>query len=405
VDNKILDVLRRILHDYGEDMFTSMQRVNAILLDLAPENPKERILVRNFVELGGYQTIKNADDFKLAESKLTQSLTDRFSMHESAAFWVVRVFGALLEKIRPTEVPSLTSGSKEYVVQSTKAIISGQVSIGKNHVVAVSSDGKVFAGGENDYHQSDVAHWRDIVAVAAGDVHTLGLRADGVVFAAGSNIHDECDVSGFHDVAAVFAHGNNSVFVMKNGSAAIVGRSKLNLSEFNEIKSITSYPEGVIGVKKDGTVTIAGYVTDETAIEMQWLLAQNNVADVIATYNDGLIVLTKDGRLLKSGEPENYFAQWRDVTGIANVSNGFAILSSDGTVRVVSYDRTKPRLVTEADKWKGIIAIYGGYRRLIALSGDGNLHVAYTHVGWLMLNPAMSIDYAQNWYPVGVASI
>jgi len=272
-------------------------------------------------------------------------------------------------------------------------------------VVAVSSDGRAFAGGENDYHQCDIAHWYDIVAVAAGDAHTLGLRADGVVLAAGSNAHDECDVSHFSDVVAIFAFGNNSAIVMKNGSAASVGRSKLNLSEFTDIESISPYPEGIIGVKRNGTATISGLVTDETADEIEWLLMQENVADVIATLVDGMIVLTKEGKLLKSGEPESYYAQWRDVVSIANVSNGFAILSSDGTVRVLSYDRTKPRLITEADNWKGIKAIYGGYRRLVALTEDGSLLVAYTHVGWLMLNQAMSIDYVKNWYPIGVGSL
>ena len=403
--NKMPDVLKRILHEYGEDMFMSMQRINAILLDLAPDCPKERILVRNFVEFGGYQALKNADEYKLTESRLVQGLVDRFSMHERAAFWVVRTFGALLDVIEQHEVPALTADSKEYIEHTIKPKLSGQVSIGRNHVAALSPDGKVFAGGENNFHQCDVSHWRDIVAVAAGDTHTLGLRADGVVLASGSNANDQCDVGHFKDVGAVFAYGWDSIVVMKNGTAAAVGRSKLDLSEFHGIESISTYPEGIIGLRKDGTVAIAGYVTDETATETQWLLAQENVADVIATYTDGMIVLTKDGRLLKCGEPENYFAQWRNVVSVANVSNGFAILSSDGIVRVVSYDRAKPRLVTEADNWSGITAIYSGYRRLVGLTNDSRLNVAYTHVGWLTLNPAMSIDYTGNWYPVGAASI
>jgi hypothetical protein len=111
--------------------------------------------------------------------------------------------------------------------------------------------------------------------------------------------------------------------------------------------------------------------------------------------------LGKDKRIYKNNQPANYFTQWRDVISIADLADSFAILRADGTVRVLSYERDKPRPETEADKWSNITAIFGGYKRLIGLTRDGNLLVAYTHQGWLWSNQGMVMDYVTNWYPVG----
>ena len=386
-----------MIAEFGEDVFSNMQRANAMLLDLAPDSKKERILVRSFVEMDGFGTLKqHMGEYPLAEKRLIQGLRDIFSIEENAATWVVRLFGQALGLV--DELPELAAPAAPAAL-----LRRGQVDIGRNHVVAVSPDGAVYAGGDNEYFQCDVGHFRNIVQVAAGDSHTLGLTYDGRVLSAGQNAHDECDVSGYSDVAAVYAFGADSVLVARDGRAFSIGQSKFNLSEFSDIARICKFPNGLVGVKNDGTLILAGYVTEEeSAREIAWLYGAANAAAVVSSYDEGSVVLTKDGKLLKSNEGEGYFAQWGDIADIANVSNGFAVLRADGTVRVLSFDRTKPRLITEADKWSGIAQIYGGYRRLIGLGKDGRLRAAYTHAGWHMLNRSMSIDYCQGWHPVGL---
>ena len=402
MDNSMLDIITRIINDYGDDILSNMQRTNAILLDLAPSMRKERILVRSFVELDGYSTIKSSyTSYALAEKKLVQSLMETFSMERSAAMWVVRLFAVALGYVE--NLFQNHQGENAIHEISATGYLQGQVAIGKSHAVAVSADGTVFAGGDNSEYQCDVSHWRDIVAVAAGDSHTLGLRADGTVIAAGSNAFDQCDISHITDVRAVYAFGCDSVCVLKDGTAIAVGRSKLNLSEFNDIASIAPYPEGVIGIKNDGSLEIAGRVTEEDMQhEIMWLLNCQNAVQVISTHINGSIIRSKNGRIYKSGQPENYFAQWRDVVSIVNLADGFALLSEDGTVRVLPYERDLPRIVTQADDWRDVVAIYGGYKRLLGLTKDGNLYVAYTHMGWLWGNKSMGMDYVADWYPVGV---
>jgi len=401
MNNSMLDIITRIIKDYGDDILGNMQRTNAILLDLAPHMRKERILVRSFVELDGYNAIKNSyTSYALAEKKLVQGLIDTFSMERSAAIWVTRLFSVALGYVE--ELPR-TGGQREIHEISTAGYMQGQVAIGKSHVVAVSVDGTVFAGGDNSEYQCDVSHWRDIVAVAAGESHTLGLREDGTVQVAGSNAFDQCDITHLTNVRAIYAFGHDSMCILSDGTAVSAGRSKLNLSEFTNIASIAPYPEGIIGIKEDGTLTLAGRITeDEIANEIDWLLNSNDVAQVIYTHVNGSIIRTKGGRIYKSNQPQNYFAQWRDIVSMVNLADGFAILNKDGTVRVLAYERDLPRIVTDADKWRDIVAIYGGYKRLLGLSKDGHLLIAYTHMGWLWNNNAMKMDYVSDWYPIGV---
>jgi len=392
----MLPVITRILNEYGEDIFKNTTRMNAMLMDLAPGQVRERLLVRNFIEAEGFAAVQEATHFPLAEQRLLQQLTEVFSLERGAALWVVRLFGVLLGKL-PASEWSEEAGAVTFAMP----YLHGQVAMGKSHVVAVMADGTVIAGGTDDAFQCNVSAWRDVVAVAAGDAHTLGLRADGTVYAAGSNAYDQCDVMDAKNVSGVYAFGHDSVLVFADGTARAVGRSKWDLSGFVEVTSIAPHPEGVIGIRADGTLTFACYALEEDVqIEQEWLLAQKNVAQVISTFVDGIIVLKKDGRLYKSNEPDNYFAQWRDVCGIANVTDGFAVLSRDGTVRILSFDRAKPRISTYADRWDNVKALYGGYRRLIALTHDAQLMTACTNAGWLWQNAAMSIDYVTNWYPV-----
>jgi len=399
----MVDIITRMINEF-EDALYDMRRAHAILLDLVPHMRRECILVRSFVELGGYETLGGCEaaDYPRIEKKLVQEMTATFSMQQNAALWVVRLFGVAMGFMLSDELPMMGEGHVE-LQHIAHGYLHGQVAIGKSHVIAVAADGTVWAGGFNTDFQCDISGWHNIVAVAAGDAHSLGLTSSGTVLAAGSNAFDQCDVGNMTHVRAIYAFGHDSICVMADGTAEAVGRSKLNLSPFSDIVDIAPYPEGIIGIRADGTVTLAGYTTEEEmAHENDWLLQQKDIAQVISTYIHGSIIRTKSGRLLKSGQPESYFAQWRDIIDMVNLFDSFAILGKDGTVRVLPYEREKPRIVTAADKWRNIIAIFGVYKRLIGLTRDGTLLTAYTDPEWPRRNKPMSVDYVTSWYPVGV---
>ena len=47
---------------------------------------------------------------------------------------------------------------------------------GSSHSAALRTDGTVLSAGANDYGQSEVAEWTEIVAISASPGHTVGLK-------------------------------------------------------------------------------------------------------------------------------------------------------------------------------------------------------------------------------------
>lgn len=440
----VLPVILKIIHEYGDGVFSNMPRTNAMLLDLAPGFTRERILIRNFIEINGYHILKNAGkEYPLLRSQIIRSLIETFCLEQAAAEWTVGLFAAALgyaeAPIGGFILPEAAALSSAAPFPAPPVDLQGLVAIGKAHMVAAAADGTVFAHGLNDRLQCDVSGWRGIIAVAAGDMHTLGLRADGTVLATGSNTYDQCDVGHLTDMVSVYAFGSDSVCVGKDGMVMATGRSAFDLSHFNDIKTVAKYPEGLFGIRRDGTVQSAysaeniapkghgtpeakqndtlisnrntplsggeNWLTDgDTSLsgndEVDWALSLTDAKQIISTYVQGSIVLKNDGRIYKMNAPDNYFAQWRDVVSMVDLSDYFAILRADGTVRILSYDRDRPHLPAASDRWRGITAIYGKYKRLIGLTRDGNLKAVCTDPDWLRRNGPL--DYVSDWYPIGI---
>jgi hypothetical protein len=416
MDNAMLDIIKRIITDHGDAAFGNMPRVNAILLDLAPGMTRERILVRNFIEMDGYRTLLSAGgEYPLVRNKLVRELTDIFCVERAAARWVVGLFAAVLGyETESPGAPAAAQAEIEMPEENNPAGFSGlpAVAIGKAHFLAVAEDGTVFSHGRNDRFQCDVSNWRGIVAVAAGDEHSVGLRRDGEVLAAGSNTYDQCDVSRLSGSKAIYAFGHNTVAVKADGTVESTGKLKYDLSHFNQIVSVAKYPEGLLGIRGDGRVMAArasvpqlsqvfGISDDDESLEViRWAETLTDAVQIISTYINGSVVLKSDGCIYKMREPDNYFAPWRDIVSIVDLSDSFAILRADGTVRVLPFDRDKPRVSTVADSWYDIVAIYGKYKRLIGLTSDRRLVSAGTDPEWLKRNGPL--DFLGNWRPIAI---
>jgi hypothetical protein len=335
---------------------------------------------------------QSKEEYYLNKNNLIKALCETYCMEQHAAKWIVHIFGLALGY----ETEPLLETTEETRVLFTP-LRHTLVALGKTHAAAVAPDGTVYANGANLYYQCDVRGWQNIVAVAAGGNHTVGLQADGRLVATGANTYDQCDVDTKKNVASVYAFGNETICVHMDGTVSATGNTLYDFSMFENIASITRYPEGILGIKEDGTVMATGHEWDD---DIKWLLAQTDVAQVIATYVNGIIVLKKDGKLYKNDQPTNYFAPWRDIVSMVDAADSFAVLRKDGAVRLLPYDRDKTRVTCDAEHWENIIALYGRYKRLIGLTADGQLLSACTDPEWQKRNG--SFDFVKSWYPIGV---
>ena len=407
-----IDILKKIQEDYGEEPFQNGQKIHAILLDLARDKTRDRLLARHFVEAGGYNVLKKSTKANLthATTSIIHSLRENFSLEANAAAWITHLFtvvmglssepwGSAPGEARRASPPArglapLTPNilHEGFVEQP---YMGGAVAIGMTHTLALIMDGTVLAHGRNEFLQCDLDGWRQIKAVAAGDAHSVGLMVNGDVVAVGRNDHDQCDVGAFSDIASIYAFGNDTICVGQNGRVSACGKSKLDLSHFEQIRSIAWHPEGVYGIRHDGRVMMSSPGWEEE----DWALALSDVVQIISTYVMGSYALTSGGRVYKMGEPDSYFAHLRDIAAITDLTDGFAVLRKDGMVRILPYTRNTPRKASESDDWRDIVAIYGKYKRLIGLTSEGRLHATCTDPDWLKRNG--SLDFLQNWYPVG----
>jgi len=388
------EIIRKMLAEYGEEVFRNAQRANAILMDFAVDNPRNRLLARHFIESGGYDALKN-NSVTLAVRRLRED----FSIEANAAAWITSVFAEVMgvshQDLQFKELSNFSSFSN-------RKTSSASVALGMSHTVAVLQDGTAIAAGENDFLQCDVGDWRNVVSIAAGNAHTvalLDLPTANNVLATGRNTFDQCDVARMANISSIYAFDDDTVCVDVDGAAFSVGKSGFDLSHFKNIKSIAKHPEGVYGLRHDGSVatSAAGWEEEE------WANSLTDVVQIISTYVNGSIVLKNNGKIYKMGYPDSYFAAINDVVSIVDLSDGFAILRKDGTVRILPYDRSTPRKITAADNWSNVSAIYGKYKRLIALTEESRLLSVCTDPEWLRRSKADNLDFLDDWFPVLIA--
>ncbi len=154
------------------------------------------------------------------------------------------------------------------------------------HTVGLKSDGtvviaihykvdqefyKAFTGYDDDDIIYNVANWKNIVAVSAGNGFIVGLKYDGTVVLAGDR-DKEHDVSKWSDIIAISAGYSNVVGLKYNGTVVVTGSNaygQCDVSGWKDIVAVKSGEHHTIGVKKDGTVLSTRYTFDKDSYDGQ----------------------------------------------------------------------------------------------------------------------------------------
>lgn len=206
-----------------------------------------------------------------------------------------------------------------------------QISTMRLHTVGLKSDGTVVSVGLNKDGQCNVANWENIIDISAGDHHTVGLKSDGTVVATGYNQYGECDVAGWSDIIAVETAFNNTLGLKSDGTVLITGAfAHGRLSNWSDIVSISAGDSHFIGLQSDGTVVAAG------------------------TNNHGQCNL--------SG--------WNDIVSVCAGAAYTVGLRSDGTILV---EGINDRGQHEAQYWNNIEQIVSGIEHIVGIRSDGTL--------------------------------
>ena len=206
-----------------------------------------------------------------------------------------------------------------------------KISTMRFHTVGLRSDGTVVATGLNKDGQCNVANWENIIDISVGDHHTVGLKSDGTVVAVGYNQYGECDVADWFDIIAVEAAFNNTIGLKADGTVLITGAfGHTRLGNWSDIISISAGDSHFIGLRSDGTVVAAG------------------------TNNHGQCDLS----------------DWSDIVSVCAGAAYTVGLRADGTVLVAGIN---DRGQHEAEYWNSIEQVISGIEHIVGIQSDGTL--------------------------------
>ncbi|MES2922712.1 MAG: HYR domain-containing protein [Verrucomicrobiota bacterium] len=238
------------------------------------------------------------------------------------------------------------------------------IATGRFHSLALTSDGKLFAWGNNagpDFDYTGTARSKvpvelyysgppageTLVAVSAGDDHSIALASDGKAYAWGYNNYGQLGNGNTTQSSDTVAVDTNGVLAGKSLVAIAAGnRHNLALSSDGRVYGWGANTFGALGnnVWGDSSVPVA--------VDISGVLATKTLAGIAAGYNFSLAV-SSDGKVFSWG------------------SNVYGQLGNNSTT-----DSPFPVAVADSGVLAGktIVAVKAGMYHGLALSSDGKVY-------------------------------
>lgn len=254
------------------------------------------------------------------------------------------------------------------------------VACGENHTVALYTNGRVSAVGDNSYGQCNVSEWTDIIEISTLFNHTVGLRKDGTVVAVGNNSDGQCNVSDWKDIVHVAAGESHTLGLRSDGTVVAVGSNRnnqCNVSNWTGITAIAAAKVNSLGLTGNGRVLIRGAFTNAES----FYLGGWQGATEICAGTGFFAAIRSDGTLLSHGNNTdpygsgNYHeidtSNWGSVRQVAiGRCNAFGLMA-DGSVLVSGRDDFGQIGVVKS--WRNVCKISAGINHVVAICDDGTL--------------------------------
>lgn len=218
------------------------------------------------------------------------------------------------------------SGSNANGQLNDLATTSGiKVCEGSGFTVCLQEDGTLISSGLLDKDAKQIASWKNIVDIAAGDNFVVGVDSNGRVYCIGAD--KACEVAGARGVKKVFA----------------VSRAAILLNN-------------------DGSLSYAGSFVGSSILTSKY-----NILDVDSSDNI-LVILNSDNTLSVNSKTGSYFKSegLSEVVDVACGNDFVAALDSYGKVHI---EIDNDEIIQQVNEWSNIIAIDAGSDYLIGFDG------------------------------------
>ena len=213
-------------------------------------------------------------------------------------------------------------------------------------------------------------------------ISTAGLKADGTVIVTDyTGTYDySFDVSSWNDILSIATSYDYLLGLKSDGTVLVSGDETTvpGISEWTDIVAVECSQFRAIGLRSDGTVVSSGTKFTTGALDFD----VSDWSDIIAVAcgNDFAAGLRSDGTVVATGD--NYsgacnVSDWTDITAIACGPNYTIGLKSDGTVIATGNNENGQ---CNIDLWTDITAISCDGDKTVGLKSNGTV-VATTYTG------------------------
>ncbi len=228
--------------------------------------------------------------------------------------------------------------------------------------------GSVRAWGSNFWGETNVPPGLGGVrAISAGRDHSLALRTDGTVAAWGMNNVGQTNVpAGLDNVVAIEAGWNHNIALKSDGTVVVWGEEAIGYNKvpvgLNGVVDIEAGPNNCLALMANGKVVAWGYGSSAMSIP----LGLDNVLSVtegIALRNDGTVVW-----LNKETPPGFHDIIAVSGNSILGDSGRRMVLKADGSVSVGALS-----IAIQLPELDEVVAISAGENHYLALQADGRV--------------------------------
>lgn len=155
-------------------------------------------------------------------------------------------------------------------------------------------------------------------SIANGTDLILGLKTDGSVIADGVNNYGQANVSNWNNIISITCSGSHSVGLKTDGTVVATGLNEdgqCNVEEWSDIIAISANENTTVGLKSDGTCIATGDNKYGQCDVSEW-------RDIVNISTSGLhtVGLKADGTLVATGRNNNgecNVSEFKDIVGIS----------------------------------------------------------------------------------------
>lgn len=218
----------------------------------------------------------------------------------------------------------------------------------------------------------------DVMQYSASERNSAILYRNGKLSVYGDDSYGQCDIQGLKDIAFVMCAPNCVYTVNKMGEVFVVGAVvDENIKKWKNMKSLVCGSYHVLGLTKDNTVKIGGYILDQNMIDIvsKW----KNVKS-IAAATDCSVALFQDGTVAFAGrkdDPRNNIDLWENIEAVSVDSSYVIGIKKGGDIMMAGSCKAFLDMGRSSAKdWKNVIAVTCSRSGIAAILSDGTIRIA-----------------------------